>query len=188
MNYADEIKRAVSMRDVCGLYGVEVNRGGFAKCIWHSDHKPSMKVYDGNRGCHCFSCGEGGSVIDFTMQYFGLSFKDAMLKLNADFHLCLPIGETLSSDEMHKAEAAKRRAEADRRAREREKVEREYHNSLDRYIALDRIIRENKPTSPDDIPEDYAYAVREIDKAKYSLDEAETRLYTMEHRGVDAIE
>ena len=30
-NYADDIKRAVSTKDVCQMYGIEVQRGGFAR-------------------------------------------------------------------------------------------------------------------------------------------------------------
>lgn len=184
MNYADDIKRAVSMKDVCAMYGIEVNRGGFARCPFHSDRKPSMKVYDGNRGFCCFVCDTKGSVLDFVMRFFNLSFKEACAKLNTDFRLGLPIGEKLSKEEQQAAdrEARKRRAEIDRVKREGERITKRYHVALDRYIALDRVLTANKPQSENDITEEYAQALRQIPIAKYNLEVAEIALYNFEHR------
>lgn len=93
MRYADEIKRRVSMIDVCNTYGFRINRGGYINCPFHSERTASMKIYGDDRGFYCFGCHTGGSVIDFVVKYFGLSPFDAVKKLNEDFHLCLPIGE-----------------------------------------------------------------------------------------------
>ena len=46
-------------------------------------------MYDGQGGFHCFACGAHGSVIDFVMRLFDLNFRQAVLRLNADFHLGL---------------------------------------------------------------------------------------------------
>lgn len=183
-NYSFEIKQAISMKDVCAMYGIEVQRGGFAKCVWHQDRKPSLKIYDGTRGCHCFACGEGGSVIDFTMQYFGLSFKDAANKLNDDFHLGLNIGEQLSREQRRIAdrEARKRREEQAKIKREGERLSNAYRVALDRYIALDRILTANKPQSENGITEEYAQALRQMPIAKHNLEVAEIDLYNYEHR------
>lgn len=48
-----------------------------------------MKLYDGQGGFHCFGCGASGSVIDFVMRLFDLNFRQAVLRINADFHLGL---------------------------------------------------------------------------------------------------
>lgn len=48
-----------------------------------------MKLYDGQSGFHCFGCGANGSVIDFVMRLFDLNFRQAVLRLNADFQLGL---------------------------------------------------------------------------------------------------
>ena len=93
MRYAEEIKRRVSMIDVCNTYGFRINRGGYINCPFHSERTASMKIYDGEGGYYCFGCHSGGSVIDFVVKYFDLSPSDAAKKLNEDFHLCLPIGK-----------------------------------------------------------------------------------------------
>ena len=45
-------------------------------------YHPSMKV---DRRFHCFGCQADGDVIDFTARLFGLSNKEAALKLAEDF-------------------------------------------------------------------------------------------------------
>ena len=56
-------------------------------CPFHNDKHPSLTV----KGDHwrCWACGACGDVINFTMKYFGLSFKDACKKLSDDFGLVL---------------------------------------------------------------------------------------------------
>ena len=49
-----------------------------ACCPFHDDKHPSMKV---DRRFHCFACQADGDVIDFTSRLFGLSSKEAALKL-----------------------------------------------------------------------------------------------------------
>ena len=53
-----------------------------ACCPFHDDKHPSMKV---DRRFHCFGCQADGDVIDFTAHLFGLSSKEAALKLAEDF-------------------------------------------------------------------------------------------------------
>ena len=53
-----------------------------ACCPFHDDKHPSMKV---DRRFHCFGCQADGDVIDFTARLFGLSGKEAALKLAEDF-------------------------------------------------------------------------------------------------------
>ena len=70
---AGEIKRLVPMTQAAPFYGLEVSSDGFCRCPFHGEKTASMKVYDGERGWHCYGCHEGGSVIDFVMKLFGLS-------------------------------------------------------------------------------------------------------------------
>ena len=95
MDYANEIKNMVSMPEMMEAYGVRLNKAGFCKCPFHSERSASFKAYPGTRGFYCFGCHESGSVIDFVMKFFGLSFGDAIKKINEDFSLRLPIGEKL---------------------------------------------------------------------------------------------
>ena len=138
------------MCDVCKRYGIEVNRAGFAHCPFHSgDRTPSLKVYEGKRGFHCFGCGSHGGVIDFTMQFYNLDFKQAIVKLNKDFSLNLPLGSRLSLRE--KAEAAEqekaRRAAILLEKETLESAENAYHIALDKWIMLDKNKRKYAPNS-----------------------------------------
>lgn len=58
---------------------VDVNRAGFAKCIWHNDTHASM--YCKKNFAHCFACGKTGDVIDVIREKEGLSFPDAIRRL-----------------------------------------------------------------------------------------------------------
>ena len=90
MRMAEEIKELLPMQTVVEHYGFEVSRSGFIKCPFHQgDHTASLKIYPGTGGFHCFGCGAHGSVIDFVMRLFGLNFRQAVLRINADFHLGL---------------------------------------------------------------------------------------------------
>ena len=184
MNYANEIKSRVTARELFQFYGFEINRGGFCRSPFSpNDKTPSLKVYEGDRGWHCFSSGNGGDVINFVQEYFNLSFMDAQKKINNDMRLGLPLGEKLTLAQQR---------EADRKAaqRKREQIEREmaskrvltaYHAALDRWVSLDIMKRENAPKSPSEpFNEEYAYACKHIDAAGYDLDEATDALREFE--------
>jgi DNA primase len=42
--------------------------GWRAHCPWHDDKVPSFTVYSKTNSFYCYSCGVGGSVIDFLMR------------------------------------------------------------------------------------------------------------------------
>lgn len=84
---ADDVKRAVPMRRLVERYGFEPNHGGYICCPFHHEDTPSLKVYDGDRGWHCFGCGEGGDQITFVRMLYGLDFRQAMLRIMNDFGL-----------------------------------------------------------------------------------------------------
>ena len=87
---AADIRRMLTAQQVAEFYGFQVERSGFIKCPFHQgDNTASLKLYDGEGGFHCFACGAHGSVIDFVMQLFDLNFRQAVLRINADFHLGL---------------------------------------------------------------------------------------------------
>lgn len=184
--YADAIKRAVSMRDVAEYYGFTIDhRTNKILCPFHDDHNKSLHIYSGDRGYHCFACGAHGDVITFVENYFGLGFIDACKRLNDDFHLGLPIGETISKKQRQAAEERyRRRMEELRRKQDHEKLLWAiYHAALDRYIFLDILKRENAPALPgDDISEEYIYAVKRIDAAWNDVEEAIGNLHKFEEQ------
>ena len=76
------IKQTVTTRQATERYGLSVNQSGMARCPFHEDHNPSMKVDD---RFYCFGCHASGDVIDFTARLFGLSPCAAAKKLEIDF-------------------------------------------------------------------------------------------------------
>ena len=75
------------MEDVLQQYGFPTARNGRIPCPLHNG-KDNNFSYKGQY-FKCFVCGEGGTVIDFVMKLFGLNFRQAVLRINADFHLGL---------------------------------------------------------------------------------------------------
>lgn len=181
---ADEIKTRVSMRDACDAYGLTVNRMGFACCPFHGEKTPSMKIYDGDRGFYCFGCGAHGDVIDFVAKYYGIDFLSAAKKINDDLSLGLVIGRKLSDEE--RAEAEKkilaRKIDAELKEAEKKRLYDAYYDSLEKWINLDKIKRQNRPTEPNNIDPLYAYACNNIETARYNVECAEIDLYNFEKK------
>ncbi len=78
-----QIRKLVNIRQAAEMYGLEVDRVGTVRCIFHGDYNPSMKLYDNH--FHCYACGAHGDVTDLTAQLFGISKIEAAEKLCVDF-------------------------------------------------------------------------------------------------------
>lgn len=89
MNVFEAVKQNVTTRSAAVFYGIPVSRNGMARCPFHDDKNPSMKV---DRRFHCFGCQTDGDVIDFTSLLFDLSSKEAALKLAEDFSVGFDAG------------------------------------------------------------------------------------------------
>ena len=46
LNLYETVKTSVSMPEAAERYGLDVGRSGMARCIFHDDRHPSMKLYD----------------------------------------------------------------------------------------------------------------------------------------------
>ena len=167
MNQSRDIKQLLTMRQVAEHYGFSVPRSGFIKCPFHKgDRTASLKVYEGAGGWHCFGCQKGGSVVDFAMELFSLNFKQAMLRLSADFRLGL-------YDEKPNRAAASAVLEA-RRAeqREKERKEREFRALVSEmwyWKEVAEIFAPNPKTTSFFHPL-YAEAVKRIPFLEYQID------------------
>ncbi len=185
MDYASEIKSRVSMPEMLLRYGFEVDRAGFCKCPLHGERTGSFKAYPGDRGFSCFGCGAHGSVIDFVMQYFSLTFSDALVKINEDFLLNLPIGQRLTlrqRSEMHEAEQ-RRKAAREKWQAEQDKLTEVYNTAFAEWIRLDRQRREYQPKDPaEELHPLFVEALSKIHGAEYALRIAEMRLQDNENR------
>lgn len=149
---AGQLKERLTAEQVARRYGYEPNRAGFISCPFHSgDRTASLKLYPGAGGWHCFGCGKGGSIIDFAMELFGISFPQALLRLNDDF------GLGLTSRRPTRAETA---LAARERAEEAAGL-REYRREYASRTALYRALWEAKQTGPE--APLYPFACRELD-------------------------
>ena len=85
---AQAIRDTVDMESVLSLYGYKPKRG-VMPCPFHGERNPSLKIYAGTGGWHCFGCGRGGSVIDFVMEHEGCTFGEAVRAIDKALHLGL---------------------------------------------------------------------------------------------------
>ena len=83
MSRIETIKATVAPADAARQYGLSVQRNGMARCPFHNDTHPSMKLYDDH--FYCFACGAHGDVIDLTAKLLGLNFKETVHCLAVDF-------------------------------------------------------------------------------------------------------
>ena len=125
---SEAVKELLTTDQVVRHYGLHPDRSGFLQCPFHQgDRHGSLKVYPGNKGWHCFGCQRGGSVIDFVMQLFGISFSQAVVRLNADFGLGLTSERPSPSQ---RSEALRRRQEAEQQV---ELTRAEYFNLAEEH-------------------------------------------------------
>ena len=186
---AETIKEALSMRQVAEFYGFEPDRGGFIHCPFHSgDHQGSLKIYpEKGGGFYCFGCKAHGSVIDFVMKYFELSFHDACKRLSDDFGLGL-FADRQSYRERRAfrgklLEAQRKQAEQERKKQEAETA---YWQAFDLWRVADVIISRCNPSETGGvILPGYATAIRSIPQLKYELDLAEERRREIERNSGD---
>ncbi len=120
------IRQAVTVRDAAVALGLNPDRRWRCRCVWHEDSHPSLKLYDGEKGCWCFACHNGGDVIDLTMQALGVPLKGAVAWLNETFRLGL---ERNAPSDRKAVEAARKAAE--KRKRKREARERQVRERFD---------------------------------------------------------
>lgn len=85
---AQTIRDTVPTEEILRLYGYQT-RKGFMACPFHGDKAPSLKVYPGRGGWHCFGCGRGGSVIDFVREQEGCDFRTAVRAIDSAMRLNL---------------------------------------------------------------------------------------------------
>lgn len=184
MDYASIIKDRVSTPELFAFYGFKRNRGGFVNCPFHQEKTGSMKVYDGKKGYHCFGgCGAHGDILDFVQNYFGLSFQEALHKINDDFHLMLPLDGEVDRQKMKQLqiEAEKRRKEQKAKQSFHDRLRESHTGALMEYIRLERQKEHHRPASIDEYPDkEFFEALANISRAEHTLDNAEIRLNVFE--------
>lgn len=99
------VKSQVNMRMLAEHFGIRVSRKGMALCPFHSDKNPSMKAHSGyldHDGYYCWSCGAGGTIFNFVMDYCNLGFEDAVKYVATEFEIRITDEQELSPEEKSK--------------------------------------------------------------------------------------
>ncbi|MFI4881924.1 MAG: CHC2 zinc finger domain-containing protein, partial [Phycisphaerales bacterium JB064] len=123
----DQVLDSVSIHAIVGqrvpLKGSGNERMGV--CPFHDDKSPSMGVNAAKGIFKCFACGVGGDAIDFVSKYDGVEWLDALREVAQAGGVDVPElhGRTVAELSPEKrAELERTRAEAAKRAAEREKA------------------------------------------------------------------
>ena len=76
----EKILDAADIVDVVSDYVALKKRGAnwVGLCPFHNDRKPSFYVTRTKGFCKCFSCGEGGSPVNFIMKIENMSYPEAL--------------------------------------------------------------------------------------------------------------
>lgn len=116
-----------------------MNRSGYAICPLHGDHDASLKVYGGSRGWVCYGCHKGGDVINLAMGLYGLSFRDAIARLNDDFSVGIEMDKKPSTREAFLAAVKLSQRKEDLKQEELRKaaLERAYWKAFDEWREYD---------------------------------------------------
>lgn len=155
----DEVKANVTVRQADELYGFKITKSGLVSCIFRNDKTPSMKV---DRRYYCFGCGVIGDVIDFTAQLFGLSLKEAALKLADDFGI-------------HIFRVDRRKIQKEEKISKRKAEEKEYIACVRAMLDYRVLLREWKKEFAPKLPEEewnerFIEALKYLSIVEYYLD------------------
>ncbi len=157
------VRHSVHMETVLAAYGIETVRGK-AICPFHTDHRPSMKVYPD--GYYCFACGSGGDTIKFVARIEGVSNADAAAKVAEIGGMILPQNDFNGREKM-------RRIAAERKRREREALalRHKYTVLCSELHAWQRTQDEFEPLGAA-----WCYATRHVEKLEVQIDEINEQL------------
>ncbi len=126
MNVFEAVKSGVTARQAAEYYGIKVNKRGMARCPFHNDRTPSMKI---DKRYHCFACQADGDVVDFTAGLFGLTTKEAAEKLAHDFGIDYQEDRMQRPGPMH-PKANKTKSDDEKFSEERRRIFRIYSDYL----------------------------------------------------------
>ncbi len=79
----EAVRSQVPVRAAAERYGLEVNDSGMARCPFHNDRTPSMKLYADH--FYCFGCGKYGDVVDLTSELLCVPSYAAAYALAEEF-------------------------------------------------------------------------------------------------------
>lgn len=101
----ERIMDAANIVDVITSYGVTLRKRGVnyvGLCPFHNEKTPSFSVSPAKALCKCFSCGKGGNVVHFVMEYENIGYYDALRVLARKYGI--EIREREQTDDERRAE------------------------------------------------------------------------------------
>lgn len=138
----DTVKRRQPLEHVAARY-VRLRRSGvrlIGLCPFHEEKTPSFTIEPSKGAYRCYGCGRWGDVIDFIQEVEGLTFLDAVERLDATSGACAPgrcpAPPSPTAPEQPKAVLPERAAEALRVAVEW------WHDALGRHPEALRYLEE----------------------------------------------
>ena len=91
----DEILKRTDIVDLISSY-LSLKQAGkdyVGLCPFHNEKTPSFSVSPQKQLYYCFGCGAKGDAIQFLMEYFSLSFVDALKELSQKAGVPFPVKE-----------------------------------------------------------------------------------------------
>ncbi|WP_293447921.1 DNA primase [Persephonella sp.] len=85
----EEVLRTANVYDVISEY-IDLQKAGSnykALCPFHPEKTPSFMVSPQKNIFKCFGCGKSGSAVTFLMEYEGISFGEAIIKLAQKYNI-----------------------------------------------------------------------------------------------------
>lgn len=166
---ASIIKERIGIREVLSAYGYEINRAGYIACPFHSEKTASCKVYENENKFHCFGCGADGDIFSFVQKIFNIDFKQAMLRINEDFHLGLELDGKITPEA--RKEARERLRQKREVQREKQRKDKAYMEKSIKFRSCLYALNELKPpTEFDFLHPDFVYALNNVERLRYELD------------------
>ena len=165
---ATAIVDTVTIEDALSLYRPDIQpRHHRCPCPIHNGKDYNLSYTD--RGFKCFVCNEAGDVIHFVQGMFSLPTRlDAMKKISSDFDVGVYFNSPVSAEASAKVNKAREEHESKRK--EWEAWEKKYHDTLDEWIELDRIISIS-PQDPEFDFKKYCEAKSKIVLVDYRLNQ-----------------
>lgn len=168
--------------------GLEPDRNGYCRCIFHSDSNPSMKLYDGERGFYCFSCHAHGDVLDLVQQLSpGMDLAGAVRALDRAYSLHLTDGEG-AEDLVLKARqyAQQRKLNRELAQNALQAVQNALQDVSDRVDELEAKAAKDAPQDPSEgFPDDFGETLAALENAKAWKADLINREFEMQNAAKD---
>lgn len=170
-----KVRGSVTAADAADALGLQRDSRGWCRCLWHTDSKPSMKLYDGDRGVYCYACHHSGDVIDMVQAANQCGFWAAVRWLDGAFGLGLDIDKGIGEKAYRAAENARKRELLERRMERQDEMDayRLYLTEWELVRDLENDKRDYAPKSRDEAwDERFVNALRMLPEAREYAAEA----------------